>query len=162
VIYDDTYVFELGRGSRLREGGDVTLIGIGVMVQACLDAAAGLAQEGIEARVLNLGCLKPLDWELVVDSARRTGAVVTAEEHMVNGGLGSAVSEILSEHYPAPLKRIGLRDTFGMSGKPADLLKHYGLTADDIKQAALKVIARKASHLAPPVMDRQAPSLAGR
>jgi transketolase len=162
VIYDDTYVFELGRGSLLREGGDVTLMGIGVMVQACLDAAAGLAQEGIEARVLNLGCLKPLDWELVVDSARRTGAVVTAEEHMVNGGLGSAVSEILGEHCPAPLKRIGLRDTFGMSGKPADLLKHYGLTADDIKQAAYKVIARKANYLASPVMDLKAPSLAGR
>jgi transketolase len=132
------------------------------MVQACLDAAALLAQEGIEARVANLGCLKPLDWELVVDSARRTGAVVTAEEHMVTGGLGSAVSEILAEHCPAPLKRIGLRDTFGMSGKPDDLLKHYGLTANDIKQAALKVIARKANHQASPVMDHQAPSLARR
>jgi transketolase len=162
LIYDDTYVFELGRGSLLREGGDVTLMGIGIMVQACLDAAASLARDGIEARVANFGCLKPLDWELVVDSARRTGAVVTAEEHMVTGGLGSAVSEILAEHCPAPLKRIGLRDTFGMSGKPADLLKHYGLTADDIKQAALKVIARKANHQAPPVMNLKAPGLAGR
>ena len=98
----------------------------------------------------------------MLDSARRTGAVVTAEEHMVTGGLGSAVSEILAEHYPAPLKRIGLRDTFGMSGKPEDLLKYYGLTADDIKQAAYKVIARKASHLASPVMDLKAPKLAGR
>ena len=88
----------------MREGGDVTLMGIGVMVQACLEAAAGLAQEGIEARVLNLGCLKPLDWELVVDSARRTGAVVTAEEHMVTGGLGSAVSEILGRALPGALK----------------------------------------------------------
>jgi transketolase len=162
VIYDDTYVFELGKGSLLREGGDVTLMGIGIMVQTCLDAAAGLAKDGIEARVLNLGCLKPLDWELVVDSARRTGAVVTAEEHMVAGGLGSAVSEILAEHCPAPLKRIGLRDTFGMSGKPEALLKHYGLTADDIKQAAYQVIARKAGHLASPVMDLKAPKLAGR
>jgi transketolase len=162
LIYDDTYVFELGRGSLLREGGDVTLMGIGIMVQACLDAAVLLAQEGIEARVANLGCLKPLDWELVVDSARRTGAVVTAEEHMVTGGLGSAVSEILAEHCPAPLKRIGLRDTFGMSGKPDDLLKHYGLTANDIKQAALKVIARKANQSAAPVMDLKAPSLARR
>ncbi|PIU52881.1 MAG: hypothetical protein COS90_09175, partial [Deltaproteobacteria bacterium CG07_land_8_20_14_0_80_60_11] len=90
------------------------------------------------------------------------GAVVTAEEHMVTGGLGSAVSEILGEHCPAPLKRIGLRDTFGMSGKPEELLKHYGLTADDIKQAAYKVIARKANHLASPVMDLKAPGLAGR
>ena len=146
----------------MREGRDVTLMGIGIMVQTCLDAAALLANDGIEARVANLGCLKPLDWELVVDSVRCTGAVVTAEEHMVTGGLGSAVSEILGEHCPAPLKRIGLRDTFGMSGKPEELLKHYGLTADDIKQAAYKVIARKANHLASPVMNLQAPSLAGR
>src|SRR5659263_651160 len=82
VIYDDTYVFELGRGSLLREGGDVTLMGIGIMVQTCLDAAALLAQEGIEARVLNLGCLKPLDWELVLDSARRTGAVAVSYTHL--------------------------------------------------------------------------------
>jgi transketolase len=162
LIYDDSYTFELGRGTVLREGRDVTLMGIGIMVQSCLDAAAMLARENIAARVVNLSCLKPLDWELVVDSARRTGALVTAEEHMVSGGLGSAVSEILSEHCPAPLQRIGLRDTFGMSGQPADLLKHYGLTADDIKQAALKVMSRKASHLASPVLDLQAPTLAGR
>jgi len=137
-------------------------MGIGIMVQACLEAADLLAAEGIEARVLNMACLKPLDWELVVDSAQRTGAVVTAEEHMVVGGLGSAVSEVLVEHRPTPLKRIGLRDTFGMSGKPGDLLKHYGLTADDIKQAAVQVIARKGNHLATTLLDLQAPGLAGR
>ena len=104
VIYDDSYVFELGRGSRLREGGDVTLMGIGIMVQACLDAAALLAQDGIEARVLNLGCLKPLDWELVVDSARRTGAVVTAEEHMVTGGLGDRSERNSGRALPGALK----------------------------------------------------------
>jgi transketolase len=162
LIYDDSYVFELGRGTLLREGQDVTLMGIGIMVQACLDAADLLAAKGIEARVVNMGCLKPLDWELVVDSARRTGAVVTAEEHMVVGGLGSAVSEILAEHCPTPVKRVGLKDTFGTSGKAADLLKHYGLTAEDIKQAALKVMARKADHLAAPLIDLQAPSMAGR
>jgi transketolase len=162
VIYDDTYTFELGRGTVLQEGRDVTLIGIGIMVQACLEAAAWLAAEGFTARVVNLSCLKPLDWELVVDSARRTGAVVTAEEHMAAGGLGSAVSEILGEHCPVPLKRIGLRDTFGMSGKPADLLKHYGLTAEDIKQAAQKVMTRKANYLASPVTALKAPSQAGR
>ncbi len=162
VIYDDSHVFELGRGTILREGRDVTLMGIGIMVQTCLDAATLLAKDGLEARVVNLGCLKPLDWDLVMDSVRRTGAVVTAEEHMVPGGLGSAVSEILGEHCPAPLQRIGLRDTFGMSGKPEELLKHFGLTAEDIKQAALKVIARKAQHQAPPAMDLKAPSLAGR
>jgi transketolase len=162
LIYDDSYSFELGRGTLLQEGRDVTLMGIGIMVQACLDAAALLAQDGIAARVVNLSCLKPLDWELVVDSARRTGAVVTAEEHMVTGGLGSAVSEILAEHCPTPLKRIGLRDTFGISGTPKDLLAHYGLTPEDIKQAALKVLARKADPLDSPVMDLKAPGLAGR
>ena len=123
VIYDDTYVFELGRGSLLREGGDVTLMGIGIMVQACLDAAAGLAQEGIEARVLNLGCLKPLDWELVVDSARRTGAVVTAEEHMVTGGLGSAVSEILGRALPGALKAHRLTRHFRHVGETRSSLE---------------------------------------
>ncbi len=143
VIYDGNYRFELGKGSILREGQDVTLIGIGFMVHLCLMAADLLDKQGVSARVLNLSCLKPLDWELLVDSARRTGAVVTAEEHMVTGGLGSAVSEVLSEHYPVPLKRIGLRDVFGISGKPELLLKHYGLTSEDITEAALKVLAQK-------------------
>ena len=143
VIYDDSYRFELGRGSILKEGQDVTLIGIGLMVHACLEAARLLAAEGLAARVFNLSCLKPLDLELLVDSAQRTGAVVTAEEHLVTGGLGSAVSEILSEHWPVPVRRIGLRDIFGISGKPELLLKHYGLTADDVKAAALKVLAQK-------------------
>ncbi|MEJ2672269.1 MAG: transketolase family protein [Deltaproteobacteria bacterium] len=162
VIYDDNYTFELGRGSLLREGQDVTLMGIGIMVQTCLDAATMMAAEGIEARVLNLGCVKPLDWELVVGSAARTGAIVTAEEHMVIGGLGSAVSEILAEYCPTPLKRVGLRDTFGMSGPPSVLLKHYGLTAEDIQEAARQVMARKANQLAPPITDLKASSLAGR
>ena len=143
VIYDDSYRFELGRGSVLRPGDDVTLMGLGVMVHACLEAHELLAAEGIAARVVNLSCLKPLDWELVVACARETGAVVTAEEHMVAGGLGSAVSEILGEHYPVPVKRIGLRDTFGISGKPEMLLKHFGLTAADVAAAARQVLARK-------------------
>ena len=143
VIYDDSYRFELGRGSVLRPGGDVTLMGLGVMVHACLEAADLLAEAGIAARVVNLSCLKPLDWELVVACARETGAVVTAEEHMVAGGLGSAVSEILGEHCPVPIKRIGLRDTFGISGKPEMLLKHFGLTAADVAAAARQVLARK-------------------
>ncbi len=143
VIYDDSYCFELGRGSVLRDGSDVTLMALGVMVQASLDAAGLLAAEGVAARVVNLSCLKPLDWELVVACARETGAVVTAEEHMVTGGLGSAVSEVLSEHCPVPVKRVGLRDTFGMSGKPELLLQHYGLTAAHIAAAAMQVMAKK-------------------
>jgi transketolase len=162
VIYDDNYTFELGRGSLLREGDDVTLIGIGIMVQACLEAADLLAAEGIEARVVNLSCLKPLDRDLVVDSAVHTGALVTAEEHMVVGGLGSAVSEILAESCPTPLKRIGLHDTFGMSGKPADLLKHYGLTAEHIKHAADQVMARKGNQVGASFADLTPSTMAGR
>jgi transketolase len=143
VIYPENHTFEPGRGDILREGEDVTLAGIGLMVHHCLQAADLLAAAGVSARVLNLSSLKPLDWELVADSARRTGALVTAEEHLATGGLGSAVSEVLAEHCPAPLQRIGLRDIFGTSG-PADiLLKHYGLMPDDIKEAALKAISRK-------------------
>ena len=143
VIYDDAHRFELGRGSILREGGDVTLIGVGVMVHACLEAAALLAGQGIAARVVNMSCLKPLDWELVVESARRTGAMVTAEEHMITGGLGSAVCEVLGEFHPAPVARLGIRDTFGISGKPSLLLNHFGLTADNVVNAAHQVMARK-------------------
>ncbi len=143
VIYDDSYRFQLGQGSVLRDGGDVTLMGLGVMVHACLEAADLLARAGIAARVVNFSCLKPLDWELVVACARETGAVVTAEEHMVTGGLGSAVCEVLSEHHPVPVRRVGLRDTFGISGKPELLLKHYGLTAADVAAAARQAIARK-------------------
>ncbi len=143
VIHNDSYRFQLGRGEVLREGGDLTLVALGVMVHACLEAAQLLAAEGIAARVVNLSCLKPLDWELLVACARETGALVTAEEHLVTGGLGSAVSEILAEHFPAPLRRIGLRDTFGISGDAGNLLKHYGLTAADVAAAARQVLQRK-------------------
>jgi transketolase len=143
VIFAEDHRFELGRGQILREGEDVTLAGVGLLTHHCQEAAELLAQEGVSARVLNLSTLKPLDWQLVVDSARRTGALVTAEEHLATGGLGSAVSEVLAEHYPVPLQRIGLRDIFGASGKAEILLKHYGLMPDDIKNAALKVLQRK-------------------
>ena len=146
VIHDDTYTFELGRSHILREGTDVTLAGIGLMVHQCLAAADLLAKQGMSARVLNLSCLKPLDWQLILDSARRTGGLVTAEEHLATGGLGSAVSEVLTEFYPVPQKRVGLRDTFGMSGKPDELLKHFGLTAEDISKAALAVMTRKSKN----------------
>ena len=143
VIHGADYQFQLGRGEILREGKDVTLAGIGLMVHHCLDAARMLEAEGISARVLNLSSLKPLDWELVAASARHTGAVVTAEEHLVSGGLGSAVSEVLGEYYPAPLKRIGVKDMFGQSGKSEDLLKFYGLLPENIATAARQTIRRK-------------------
>jgi transketolase len=143
VIHHENVTFELGVSHILQEGDDVTLAGLGLMVHQCLAAADLLAKQGITARVLNLSCLKPLDWGLVVESAQRTGCMVTAEEHSATGGLGSAVSEVLSEHYPVPLRRVGLRDTFGLSGKPDDLLKHFGLTPENISKAALAVLARK-------------------
>ncbi len=143
VIYDDRYRFRFGKGSLLRDGDDVTLAGIGLMVHHCLEAADLLAAQGIAARVINLSCLKPLDQELIVDSARKTKALVTAEEHLITGGLGSAVAEVLSEHYPVPLRRVGIKDTFGLSGKAKDLLKYFGLMPEDIKDAALKVLQRK-------------------
>ncbi len=144
VIYPETHRFELGRGSLLREGADVTLAGIGLMVHHCLQAADMLAHDGIAARVLNLSCLKPLDWELVVESARLTGAMVTAEEHLVTGGLGTAVSEVLAEHWPTPVKRVGIKDIFGISGKPEVLLEYFGLMPKDIYEAAHQVLKRKA------------------
>jgi len=147
VIHTDDHVFELGRGEILREGQDVTLAGLGLMVHHCLEAARLLEQEGLSARVLNLSCLKPLDWQLVVDSARHTGALVSAEEHLTTGGLGSAIAEVLAEFYPVPLKRTGIKDTFGLSGKSENLLKHFGLMPDDIKEAAISVIQRKGEHL---------------
>jgi len=143
VIFDAQHRFELGRGLILREGKDVTLAGLGLMVHHCLEAARQLANQGVGARVLNLSCLKPLDWELVVDSAQATGALVAAEEHLVTGGLGSAVSEVLTDFYPVPLERVGLRDLFGTSGQPEALLKHFGLMPDDIRDAALRAMARK-------------------
>jgi len=155
VIHDDTYTFELGRSQILREGDDVTLAGLGLMVHHCLAAADLLAKRGLSVRVLNLSCLKPLDWELVVDSARRTGGMVTAEEHQSTGGLGSAVSEVLTEHQPVPLQRVGLRDTFGLSGQPDDLLKHFGLTPEDISKAAVAVMARKKGHELPRPIESQ-------
>jgi transketolase len=142
VLHESNHRFELGRGLVLAEGRDVTLAGLGIMVHPCLEAARLLAGQGLSARVINLSCLKPLDWELVVDSARRTGALVTAEEHLATGGLGSAVSEVLTDFFPAPLERVGLRDIFGASGKPEVLLKHFGLTAENIRDAALRAIAR--------------------
>ena len=145
VIFDARSRFEVGRGNVLREGRDVTLAGIGLLVHHCLEAAAILSAEGISARVLNLSCVKPIDRELIVDSARQTGAFVTAEEHLVTGGLGSAVAEVLGEYYPVPLKRVGIKDTFGVSGKPEVLLEHFGLMPRDIVKAAHRAIKHKSS-----------------
>ncbi len=136
--------FVIGKATVLREGTDVTLIGCGQMVSFCLDAAERLEAEGISAEVINMSTIKPLDSQAVIGSVSKTGCCVTAEEHSIIGGLGSAVAECLCESVCAPLERVGTNDTFGESGKPADLMVKYGLTVDDIVAAAKKSVSRKA------------------
>lgn len=133
-VINDTpdYKFELGKGVVLREGKDVTIIATGLPVSECLAAADKLAADGIDAKVINIHTIKPLDEELVVAAAKETGKVVTVEEHSVIGGLGSAVCDVLSEKCPTPVKKIGINDTFGESGPAVELVKKYGLDADSI------------------------------
>ena len=126
------YKFELGKGVILREGKDLTIIATGLPVNNCLEAAEKLAEDGIVAKVINIHTIKPLDEELVVAAAKETGKVVTVEEHSVIGGLGSAVSDVLSEKAPTKLMKIGINDTFGESGPALELLKKYGLDTDGI------------------------------
>jgi transketolase len=135
-VSPDGYTFRLGKAALLREGRDVTLIGSGLMVSRCLQAAEILAAEGIQADVINLSTIKPLDRELIAARARHTGAVVTAENHTVLGGVGGAVAEALGDAFPVPLRRVGIRDEFGTSGPLEDLFPRYGLTADAVCEAA--------------------------
>lgn len=143
VIYGDDYVFELGKARVLREGAHVTLAACGVMVEQALAAAEELALEGVNAEVIDVSTIKPLDTATLVASALKTGAVVTCEEHSIIGGLGSAVAEALGEHAPAPMARVGVRDVFGTSGEPDELMAHFGLTGADIAEAARAVIGRR-------------------
>jgi transketolase len=143
VIFDENVKFEIGKAKKLRSGSDVTLIGTGQMVPLCMEAAEMLEKDGISAEVINISTIKPLDIEAIYESVSKTGCVVTAEEHSVIGGLGSAVAEFLSENCPCPMTRVGTRDTFGESGDPDDLFKKYGLTADDIRAAAEISIKKK-------------------
>lgn len=131
----ETYEFKLGKGVLLREGGDVTIVATGLMVAAALEAAEALAASGVSAEVINVHTIKPLDANLIVESARRTGRVVTCEEHSVIGGLGSAVCDALAERYPVPVKKVGVNDVFGESGPAVDLLHKYGLDAEGIVSA---------------------------
>ena len=142
-IYDENYKFEIGKGVKLKEGKDVTIIATGLMVQKSLKAAELLDNEGISAGVINIHTLKPIDKEIIIAAAKETGAVVTAEEHSVIGGLGSAVLEVLSDICPVPVKMIGVQDTFGESGKPDALLEKYGLTEEHIIQGCKNIIELK-------------------
>ena len=137
------YNFVIGKGITLAEGNDVAIIATGIMVEAALEAKGELAKEGINARVINIHTIKPIDEELIIKAAKETGVIVTAEEHSVIGGLGSAVAEVVSENCPVPVLRVGVKDTFGESGKPNELLEKYGLTSNDIVNKVKEVIKLK-------------------
>ncbi|SEA38933.1 transketolase [Eubacterium aggregans] len=143
VILPEDYQFELGKAVTLKEGTDVTIIAIGLMVEKAVEAAEILAGEGINARVLNMGCIKPIDRDAIVAAAKETGAIVTAEEHSIIGGLAGAVCEVLAETVPAPVEKVGIMDQFGQSGKAVDVLEHYNLNTNAIVEAAKKAIGRK-------------------
>ena len=144
-VINDTpdYKFELGKGRCLRDGSDVTIVSTGLMVSMALEAAETLAAEGIQARVINIHTIKPIDAEIITKAAKETGAIVTAEEHNIIGGLGSAVAEVVGENAPVPVVRVGMKDTYGHSGTVPALLEQYGLTPAAIAEAAKKALARK-------------------
>jgi len=143
VIYEETHEFRLGKASVLREGSDVTVMAVGTMIQIAVEAAEALAKDGIEARVLNMSSLKPIDEDAIRAAAEETGAIVTAEEHSVIGGLGGAVAEVVCETSPAPVIRVGIRDKFGRSGQAGELMVAYGLSAEKIAEAAREAVSRK-------------------
>ena len=137
-VYNDptTYKFELGKGVSLKEGNDVTIVATGLMVDIAMKASEALSKKGINARVINIHTIKPLDKDIILKAARETGAIVVAEEHNVIGGLGSAVTEAVCESFPIPVIRVGTNDVYGRSGKVPPLLEHYGLTAENIAAKA--------------------------
>lgn len=143
TITDPATPFDLLKAPTIREGKDVTLIGCGIMVSKCLEAAEELTKHGIDARVINLRSIKPIDEKTIVKAARETGGVVTAEEHSVMMGMGSAVAMVLVENFHVPMKRVGIPDVFGESGGCEELMAKYGLTVDNIVEAAHDVLKRK-------------------
>ncbi len=134
LIYKDNLDFQIGQGIQLREGQDAAIIACGAMVALGLQAAEILEAEGIQVTVIDMHSIKPLDKDLIIRSAQQTGALLTAEEHTIIGGLGSAVCEVVSENYPVPVIRMGINDVFGQSGTPDELMQHYGLTVEKIVQ----------------------------
>jgi len=141
VIHEDGVAFEFGKAAVEREGTDVTVVACGVMVSTAIEARSRLAAEDISVEVINASSVKPLDAETIVESARKTGAVVTAEEHQISGGLGSAVCELLAEELPTRVTRVGVDDRFGQSGRASDLLSHYGLDADGLVTGIKQILS---------------------
>lgn len=142
-VFDETYKFQIGKGAVLKDGTDVTIIATGLMVNEALMAAEQLSSEGISARVVNMATIKPIDREIIVDSAKKTGVIVTAEEHNIIGGLGSAVAEVVCETVPVPVIRVGVNDCFGKSGPAVQLLHEFGLDADNIAAKAKEAVKLK-------------------
>ena len=144
VINDkDSFKFEIGKGTTMREGKDVTIVATGMLVSMALEAAEILKNEGIDARVINISTIKPIDKDIILDAARATGAIVTAEEHSIIGGLGSAVSEVVCEGCPVPVIKLGIEDKFGRSGKVPPLLEAYGLTVENLVAKTKAALAMK-------------------
>ena len=143
LLFGDDYHFEIGKANVLKEGTDVAIMANGLMVSMALEAAEELSVEGISVSVVNVASVKPLDEETIVRIAKQTKAVVTAEEHNIIGGLGSAIAEVLGEKLPTPMVRVGLKDTFGESGRPQELLEKYGLTTADLVKAVHEVLTKK-------------------
>lgn len=143
LLFGEDYHFEIGKANVLQEGSDVAIMANGVMVSMALEAAAELAAEGLSVSVVNVASVKPLDEETIVRVAKQTKAVVTAEEHNIIGGLGSAIAEVLGEQQPTPMVRVGIKDTFGESGQPQELLEKFGLTKAALVQAVREVLAKK-------------------
>ena len=139
-VYDEDMDFEIGKGLTVKEGSDVTIIATGIMVNEAIQAAEKLEAEGISARIVDIHTIKPIDEEIIIKAAKETKGIVTAEEHSVIGGLGSAVAEVTAKNAPAKIKMIGIQDRFGQSGKPDQLMKEYGLTADDIVAACKELL----------------------
>ncbi|GAI50465.1 unnamed protein product, partial [marine sediment metagenome] len=143
LVYNHDYSFNLGKAVTMRQGESATIIAIGLMVAEALKAAENLEREGINCRVLNMPTLKPIDEAAIIKAAAETGAIVTAEEHLEHGGLGSEVAQRVARHHPVPMEFIAIKDTYAKSGKPGELLQRYGLTAKDIEQAVRSAVKKK-------------------
>lgn len=142
VYHDENFSFTVGKGEVLQDGTDVAIIATGILVPEAIEAGKRLAAEGIKARIINMATIKPLDEELVIRAAKECGRIVTVEEHNILGGLGEAVAAVVAEHVPVPVHRIGVRDEFGHSGPATELLKQFGLTADEIVAQTKTIVGK--------------------
>lgn len=142
VYHDETFSFTVGKGEVLQDGTDVAIIATGILVPEAIEAGKRLAAEGIKARIINMATIKPLDEELMIRAAKECGRIVTVEEHNILGGLGEAVAAVVAEHVPVPVHRIGVRDEFGHSGPATELLKQFGLTADEIVAQTKTIVGK--------------------